>query len=97
MFTDVPIVRARTTDAFGSSRSRSSMRYVVAVPAASPTDTPVITRPTSNPGRAFQTAITAAAAIIVATPPSIAPRRPIRATTTRSQSKATIAPHAKTA
>ena len=28
----------------------------MAVPAASPTDTPVITRPTSNPGRAFQTA-----------------------------------------
>jgi hypothetical protein len=57
----------------------------------------VITRPTSNPGRAFQTAITAAATIIVATPPSIVRRRPIRATTTCSQSKATIAPHANTA
>src|SRR2546423_1247608 len=69
MFTDVPIVRARTTDAFGSSRSRSSMRYVTAVPAASPTETPESTRPTSNPGRAFQTPITPAATIIVATPP----------------------------
>ena len=36
-FTDVPIVWATTGDAFGSARRRSSMRYVIAVPAAIPT------------------------------------------------------------
>jgi len=31
----VPMFRARTIDAFGSARWRSSIRYVIAVPAAS--------------------------------------------------------------
>jgi hypothetical protein len=51
----------------------------MAVPAASPTDTPVISRPTSSPGRSFQTASTPTATIIVATAASMVPRRPIRA------------------
>jgi len=69
----------------------------VAVPAASPTDMPVSTRPTKSPGSDFQAASKAAATIIVATAPSIAPRRPTRATTTRSKINAAIAPPAKTA
>ena len=67
------------------------------MPAASPTDTPVSTRPTTSPGGVFQAASKAAAPIIVATAPSIAPRRPTRATTTRSKINATIVPAAKTA
>ncbi len=50
----------------------------MAVPAASPTDTPVSRRPSSRPGSAFHAASTAAAAIIVATEASITPRRPMR-------------------
>src|SRR5205809_397742 len=49
-FTDVPIVWAGPGEAFGSARRRSSMRYVIAVPAANPTATPVSRRPSSRPG-----------------------------------------------
>jgi hypothetical protein len=78
--TDVPIVRAAIGDAFGSARSRSSMRYVIAVPAANPTATPVSRRPTSRPGNSFHATSTPAATIIVATEASITPRRPMRST-----------------
>ena len=54
------------------------MRYVIAVPAASPTDTPVSRRPRSRPGSAFHAASSPAATIIVATAASITPRRPMR-------------------
>ena len=57
----------------------------MAVPAASPTATPVIKRPTSSPGRAFHAASKPAAAIIVATAPSITPRRPARAAMKRDR------------
>jgi len=67
-FTDVPMVRARAIDAFGSARRRSSIRYVIAVPAASPTDAPVSRRPTRSPGRAFHAASNPA-------PPSLSRRR----------------------
>jgi hypothetical protein len=56
----------------------------------------MITRPTSNPGRAFPAPI-AAAVIIVATRRVIADSDGRSAPRRRSQSKATIAPHAKTA
>jgi hypothetical protein len=95
--TDVPMVLARTGDAVGSARSRNSMRYVIAVPAASPTATPVIRRPISNPGRSFHAASTAIATIIVATAASITPRRPIRATTELSLRSMAIVPAAKIA
>ena len=54
------------------------MRYVIAVPAASPTDNPVTRRPTIKPGSAFHNTSTPAATIIVATEASITPRRPMR-------------------
>jgi hypothetical protein len=73
------MVLARTGEAFGSARRRNSMRYVIAVPAASPTDTPVISRPISSPGRSFHAASTPIATIMVATAASIVPRRPMRA------------------
>jgi hypothetical protein len=73
------MVLARAADAFGSARSRNSTRYVTAVPAASPTGTPVSRRPINSPGRSFHAASTPIATIIVATEPSIMPRRPTRA------------------
>jgi hypothetical protein len=73
------------------------MRYGIATPAASPIATPVRKRPISNPGRSFQAASSAAATIIVPTPPSIAPRRPRRATMKRSPSSVLIVPAAKIA
>ena len=91
------MVLARTGDAFGSARRRSSMRYVIAVPAASPTDTPVISRPMSSPGRSFHAASTPTATIIVATETSIEPRRPIRATMALSRCSTTIVLPAKIA
>ena len=51
----------------------------MAVPAAIPTATPVTSRPINSPGRSFHTARTPTATIIVATAPSIMPRRPMRA------------------
>ncbi len=78
-FTAVPRFRAGIGDAFGSARSRNSIRYAIATPAASPIATPVSRRPISSPGSAFHAASNPAATIIVATPPSMAPRRPKRA------------------
>ena len=69
----------------------------MAVPAASPTDTPVIRRPMSSPGSAFHAASNPAATIIVATAPSITPRRPMRAAMKRTDSSAAIVPAAKIA
>ncbi len=66
----------------------------MAVPAASPTPTPVIKRPISSPGRAFHTASRPAASIIVATAPSITPRRPMRAARNRTEKSAAIVPAA---
>jgi hypothetical protein len=66
---------------------------VIAVPAASPTATPVTSRPISSPGRSFHAARTPIATIIVATAPSITPRRPIRAAMALSQrSRAIVLP-----
>jgi hypothetical protein len=89
--------RARAADAFGSARRRNSMRYGMATPAASPTATPVSRRPTNSPGRSFHAASTPTATIIEATPPSIMPRRPMRATMNRSPSSVRIVPPAKIA
>ncbi|MHB8693490.1 MAG: hypothetical protein ACYDHH_19815 [Solirubrobacteraceae bacterium] len=69
----------------------------MAVPAARPTATPVIKRPISSPGSAFHAASQPAATIIVATAPSITPRRPARATMKRTYSNAAIVPAAKIA
>jgi hypothetical protein len=69
----------------------------MAVPAARPTATPVMKRPISSPGSAFHAASKPAAAIIVATAPSITPRRPARAATNRTDSNAAIVPAAKIA
>ena len=69
----------------------------MAVPATSPTATPVIKRPRINPGKAFHAASKPAAAIIVTTAASIAPRRPTRATTNRTEINAAIVPPAKIA
>jgi hypothetical protein len=69
----------------------------MAVPAASPTATPVIRRPISSPGSAFHAARRPTAAIIVATAPSIAPRRPTRPTMKRTEKSAPIVPPAKIA
>jgi hypothetical protein len=97
MVTDVPMVLARTTDAFGSARRRSSTRYVMAIPAASPTDTPVTTRPISSPARSFHAASTPTASIIVATAASIMPRRPRRAAMELSRCSTAIVLPAKIA
>ena len=70
---------------------------MIAVPAASPTATPVISRPISNPGRPFHTASIPIATIIVATAASIVPRRPIRAAMELSRSSMAIVPAAKIA
>jgi hypothetical protein len=70
---------------------------VIAVPAASPTDTPVTSRPISSPGRSFHAASTPTATIIVATAPSIVPRRPIRAAMELSRCKMAIVLPAKIA
>ena len=67
------------------------------MPAASPTDTPVISRPISSPGRSFHAASTPAATIIVATETSIVPRRPIRAAMELSRCRMTIVLPAKIA
>ncbi len=96
-FTDVPIVRATTGEAFGSARARNSMRYVIAVPAAIPTANPVSRRPSSSPGSAFQAASSPAAAIIVATAASITPRRPMRAAMNGTAISAAIVPAAQIA
>ena len=60
------------------------------MPAASPTDTPVITRPISSPGRSGQAASTPIATIIAATDASIVPRRPMRAAMALSRSSTAI-------
>jgi hypothetical protein len=70
---------------------------VIAVPAASPTDTPVSTRPISSPGRSFHAASTPTAIIIIATEASIVPRRPIRAAMALSRSRTAIVLAAKIA
>ena len=67
------------------------------MPAASPTDTPVITRPISSPGSAVQAASTPTATIIVATEASIVPRRPIRPVMELSRSRTAIVLAAKIA
>ena len=67
------------------------------MPAASPTDTPVITRPISSPGSAVQAASTPTATIIVATEASIVSRRPMRAVTALSRSRTAIVLAAKIA
>ena len=69
----------------------------MAVPAARPTATPVIKRPTSSPGSAFHAASNAAATIIVATAPSMTPRRPTRAAMKRTDNSVAIVPAAKIA
>jgi hypothetical protein len=92
MFTDVPIVRATASDAFGSARRRSSMRYVIAVPATNPTETPVTERPRSRPGNAFHAASSPAATIIVATAANITARRPMRAAMYGTATSAAIVP-----
>jgi hypothetical protein len=69
----------------------------MAVPAASPTGTPVSRRPASRPGRSFQAASNAAAPIIVTTAASITPRRPMRAAMESTRSNAAIVPPAKIA
>ncbi len=91
------MVWARTMDASGLARSLNSIRNVIAVPAAKPTDTPVISRPMSSPGSAFHAASSPAASIIVATAPSITPRRPMRAAMDRTSSSEMIVPPAKMA
>jgi hypothetical protein len=70
---------------------------VIAVPAASPTATPVTTRPISSPGRSFHAASTPIATIIVATAPIIVPRSPIRAAMELSRSSMAIVLPAKIA
>ena len=67
------------------------------MPAASPTATPVTSRPISRPGRSFQAASTPTATIIVATAASIVPRRPIRAAMELSRSSTAIVLAAKIA
>ena len=67
------------------------------MPAASPTDTPVTTRPISSPGRSFHAASTPTATIIVATEASIVPRRPIRPATALSRCSTAIVLPAKIA
>jgi hypothetical protein len=69
----------------------------MAIPAAKPTDAPVITRPISSPGRSFQAARTAMASIIVATAVSIMPRRPSRAAMELSRCNTAIVLPAKIA
>ena len=69
----------------------------MATPAASPIATPVRKRPMSSAGRSFHAASNPAATIIVATPASIAPRRPMRAAMNRSPSSVMIVPAAKIA
>lgn len=69
----------------------------MAVPPASPTAAPVIKRPMSSPGRSFHAASKPAAAIIVATAPSITPRGPARAAMKRTDNNAAIVPPAKIA
>jgi hypothetical protein len=69
----------------------------MAMPAASPTDTPVSSRPISSPGRSFHTASTPTATIIIATAPSIMPRRPIRAAMELSRCSVAIVLPAKIA
>jgi hypothetical protein len=73
------------------------MRYGIAVPEASPTDTPVSRRPASNPGRSFQATSNAADAIIVATAASITPLRPVRAAIASTLSNVVTVPAAKIA
>ena len=67
------------------------------MPAASPTDTPVSTRPISSPGRSFHAASTPTATIIIATAASIVPRRPIRAAMALSRCSTAIVLAAKIA
>ncbi len=85
---DVPMLRARTIDALGSARRRNSIRYVIAVPAASPAATPVSRRPMNSTGSPFHAARSPAATIMVATAPSITPRRPTRAAMRGTASRA---------
>ncbi len=67
------------------------------MPAASPTATPLTSRPISSPGKSFHTASTPIATIIVATAASITPRRPIRATMALSHRSIAIVLAAKIA
>ena len=69
----------------------------MATPAASPTDTPVTSRPISSPGRSFHAASTPMASIIVATAASIMPRRPMRAAMALSRCSTPIVLPAKIA
>jgi hypothetical protein len=55
-FTAVPMFPGTDRGAFGSARSRSSIRYGIATPVARPIATPVSRRPISSPGRAFHAA-----------------------------------------
>ena len=73
------------------------MRYVIAVPAANPTATPVSRRPRSRPGSAFHAASSPAAAIIVVTAASITPRRPMRSAMKWTAIRAAIVPAAQIA
>ena len=67
------------------------------MPAASPADTPVTSRPISSPGRSFHAASTPMASIIVTTAASIMPRRPMRAATALSHCSTPIVLPAKIA
>jgi hypothetical protein len=69
----------------------------MAGPAASPTATPVSRRPSNSPGRSFHAASTRMATIIVATAPSIMPRRPRRRVRELSLCSVAIVPPAKIA
>jgi len=69
----------------------------MAGPAASPTATPVSRRPSSSPGRSFHAASTPMATIIIATAPSIMPRRPRRIVRKLSLRSVAIVPPAKIA
>jgi hypothetical protein len=51
-----PMFPGTDRGAFGSARSRSSIRYGIATPVARPIATPVSRRPISSPGRAFHAA-----------------------------------------
>jgi hypothetical protein len=69
----------------------------VGVPLSGTGATPVRKRPTSSAGRSFHAASNPAATSIVATPASIAPRRPMRAAIKCSPSSVMIVPAAKIA
>ena len=91
------MVRARTIDALGSARRRNSIRYAIAVPAARPAATPVSSRPMSSTGSPFHAARSPVATIMVATAPSITPRRPMRTAIRGTARRAVIVPAAKIA